>query len=235
MPPAAAIFYRATSRRISLSTIRKFPAMVRSLKHSSMFIHPPMVPPHLLMPMKTLSVWTRLMNSAATWFIISILGATPTRINNRVRRILETMNPEILPINKIRGILLLILMASAFISLGGCELLYYLQGNGEDKALYKIPKSDRVLVLVDSSAGSPMTIQATGSLIDSVNSQLYQNKAADQLVPSFRVMELERTNPVTYQQMGIADVAKSVKADVVVYIFLDRFNVQLDSDQQISQ
>ena len=145
------------------------------------------------------------------------------------------MNPEILPINKIRGLLLLILMAGALISLGGCELLYFLGGNNEDKALYKIPKSDRVLVLVDSSAGSPMTMQAAGSLIDAVNSQLYQNKAANQLVPSFRVMEIERTNPVAYQQMGIADLAKSVNADLVVYIFLDRFNVQLDSDQEISQ
>ncbi|HTV47554.1 MAG TPA: hypothetical protein VMG59_03830 [Phycisphaerae bacterium] len=136
--------------------------------------------------------------------------------------------------NKLPSLLLAIFLTAGFFILGGCELAYLVAGNGQDKALYNIPQSDRVLVLVDSSAASPMTMEAAADLIDAVNSQLYQNKVADQLVPSFRITALEKTNPVTYRQMGIADIAKAVNADLVVYIFIDRFDVLLDSDQQVS-
>jgi hypothetical protein len=144
------------------------------------------------------------------------------------------MNQMIPSINKMFRRLLVIFLGCAVLNLVGCQLAYFLAGNGEDKALYDIPRSDRVLVLVDSAANSPMTMQAITGLIDSVNSQLYQNKAADQLVPSFRVMQLERSNPVAYKQMGIADIAAALHADLVVYVFVNRFDVLLDAAQEVS-
>ena len=40
-------------------------------------------------------------------------------------------------------------LATLALAVGGCELLYLAGGQGSQKALYRFPKGQRVLVLVD--------------------------------------------------------------------------------------
>ena len=117
----------------------------------------------------------------------------------------------------------------------GCQLAYLVGGNGTAPAAFVIPKKDRVLVLVDEAADSPMSIHAVAGLIGAVNTQLYAHRVAGQLVPPYRVIGLQRSNPVLYRKMGIADIAHALHADIVVYIFVRKFDVQFVSDRQVTR
>ena len=133
------------------------------------------------------------------------------------------------------GGLVMIICCMAALSLGGCQLAYFFSGNGASLADYTIPKKDRVLVMVDSAPAYPMTIQAISSLCTRINDQLYQNKAASKLVPAFRLASLQQSNPTAYRQMTIAQVAAVMKADLVVYAFVQKFQVRLTSARQITR
>ncbi|MGC8624326.1 MAG: hypothetical protein ACP5VQ_03555 [Phycisphaerae bacterium] len=127
------------------------------------------------------------------------------------------------------------LMLATSFSLGGCELAYLLAGNGSHAALYKLPKKDRLLVLVDTSANSQLTIHAMATLMTLVNQILYQHKCANNFVPAYRIVALQRQNPVQYHSMGIADIAQAVNANVVVYVFVKQFDVTLESAGQLTK
>ncbi len=117
----------------------------------------------------------------------------------------------------------------------GCQLAYLVGGNGTAPAAFVIPEKDRVLVLVDEAADSPMSLHAIAGLIGTVNTQLYAHRVARRLVPPYRVIGLQRANPVLYRKMGIADIARALHADIVVYIFVRKFDVQWVSDRQVTR
>ncbi len=131
--------------------------------------------------------------------------------------------------------ILLLLLCLGVTTLGGCQLAYFFSGNGASLADFTIPKKDRVLVMVDFAPAYPMTMQALTTLITKVNDQLYQNKATSKLVPAYRLASLQQGDPITYRQMTIAQVAAAMHADIVVYVFMQKFQVQLVSANQITR
>ena len=136
--------------------------------------------------------------------------------------------------NNRRRLLLAALVLPTLLTLTGCEVGYFIFGQGDQPAVFKIPEQSRVLVLVDKAANSPMTVSDLQSLINTMNLLLYQNKVATQFVPAFRLTNLQR-NTELYQSMGIADIAAAVRADIVIYIYLRKFSAKLISDKQISE
>ena len=137
--------------------------------------------------------------------------------------------------NKIRRGLMLALVSLLLVTTGsGCAALYFIFGNGTNSAQYKLPKRQRVLVLVDSAVRSPLSLRGISDLEQSVSTELYQHHVCRNLVPAFRLVQLEK-NARRYHQMGIADIASAVNAQVVVYVFVDHFSVLLQSDRQISR
>lgn len=137
--------------------------------------------------------------------------------------------------NKLRRGIVLGLLSLFLLTTGtGCQALYFIFGQGNTSAQYKLPRKQRVLVLVDSAVRSPMTLHGISDLEQAISNQLYQNDVAKNLVPSFRLMELEK-NPRSFHKMGIADIATAMNAQVVVYVFVEHFSIQLLSDHQISR
>ncbi len=127
------------------------------------------------------------------------------------------------------------LFVTACLTMGGCELAYLLAGNGSNAAQYKLSKKMRILVLVDTSADSQLSVHSMATLMTSVNQILYAHKCANNFVPAYRIVALQRQNPVQYHSMGIADIAHAVNAGVVVYIFVKRFDVTLESAGQLTK
>ena len=121
------------------------------------------------------------------------------------------------------------------LSCSGCQLEYLLAGNGVDQSVYHIKKKDRVLVLVDSSSISPLSIHAMSQLITATNQDLYRAGVAKNLVPAYRLIALMKSHPVSYREMGIADIAKALNANLVIYLYIERFRNRLLSAKQISE
>lgn len=138
-------------------------------------------------------------------------------------------------IHPIRGALIATLLIATACSLGGCELAYLIAGNGSHAALYKLPKKNRILVLVDTSAGSQISIHAMATLMTLVNQTLYQHQCANRFVPAYRIVALQRRNPEKYQAMGIADIAHAVNANDVIYVYIKRFDVTIESAGQLTK
>ena len=126
-------------------------------------------------------------------------------------------------------------LALACLSCGGCQLEYLLAGNGVDQSVYHIKKKDRVLVLVDSSPSSPLSIHAMSQLITATNQDLYLAGVTKNLVPAYRLIALMKSHPVSYREMGIADIAKALNANLVIYMYVERFRNRLLSAKQITE
>ena len=135
----------------------------------------------------------------------------------------------------LKATLLATLMITTAFCLGGCELAYLFAGNGSHAALYKLPVKNRVLVLIDTSANSQLSIHAMATLMTLVNQTLYSHKCANQFVPAFRIVALQRQNPEKYHSMGIADIAHAVHANDVIYIYVKRFDITLESAGQLTK
>lgn len=128
-----------------------------------------------------------------------------------------------------------VLFTLMLLSCSGCQLEYLLAGNGISQSVYHIKSKDRVLVLVDSSSVSPLSIHAMSQLITATNQNLYRAGVTKQLVPAYRLIALMKSHPVTYREMGIADIAKALNANVVLYIYIERFRNRLLSAKQITE
>jgi|GEM_PF-2781127 hypothetical protein len=139
--------------------------------------------------------------------------------------------------NRHLNIKLFLVAAVAFsmLALNGCQLEYLLAGNGISESVYHIKRKDRVLVLVDSSSVSPLSIHAMSQLIAATNQNLYRNGVTKRLVPAYRLISLMKTHPVSYREMGIADIAKALNANIVLYIYIERFRNRLLSAKQITE
>lgn len=138
-------------------------------------------------------------------------------------------------IHSIRAALIATMLMTSAFSLGGCELAYLIAGNGSHAALYKLPKKNRILVLVDTSASSQISIHAMATLMTLVNQTLYQRKCANRFVPAYRIVALQRRDPEKYHAMGIADIARAVHANDVIYVYIKRFDVTIESAGQLTK
>lgn len=126
-------------------------------------------------------------------------------------------------------------LALLLLSCNGCQLEYLLAGNGISQSVYHIKKKDRVLVLVDSSSVSPLSIHSMSQLIAATNQDLYRAGVTKHLVPAYRLIALMKSHPITYREMGIADIAKALNANIVLYIYIERLRNRLLSAKQITE
>lgn len=115
--------------------------------------------------------------------------------------------------------------------LSGCQVLYLLTGKGQKDALYELPAESRVLVMVDPRPGTMALVEVPAALGESLTAHLYKYHVADKFVDQARLVDL-RKDP-RFEKMGIADIARQVEADVVVYVDLVTFAIETPSQTQL--
>ncbi len=118
--------------------------------------------------------------------------------------------------------------------LGGCEILYFAAGKGNQPALFNFSKGQRVLVLVDVSNGvaAPPTFATT--LADQIGNHLWAHKAVNvPLVPQDTLLKLQQTNP-GYKNLGVADIAQETGADVVLYVNVRQLQTPISADGAVA-
>ena len=126
-----------------------------------------------------------------------------------------------------------VVMLLAPFLLCGCQALYFLQGKGTQKALFKLPKDQRILVFVDTPPSVSLPAGYAASLGEEIGAHLYKYKAATTVATQDRLTAM-RSDP-TFIKLGVADVAKATGADVVVYVNVVTFNVALISGDAVSR
>ena len=125
-------------------------------------------------------------------------------------------------------------LAAACVPLTGCELLGFFAGHGSQKALFDLPKDKRVLVLVD--VRPELTVPPTFAITlgDRISSYLFRNKATDKLVGQDRLLDLRRDD-ARFRKMGVADIAATVDADVVIVAYVVSLDVGTSTDGTVTQ
>jgi hypothetical protein len=119
--------------------------------------------------------------------------------------------------------------------LGGCQLLYLVFGQGDQPALYKFGKGQRVLVLVDVADGVSVPPTFATTLADQIGLHLQRYKAVDApLVPQERLIKLQQTDP-NYRKLGVADIAQDTDADQVLQVSVMQMTVLKTADGTVAQ
>ncbi len=118
---------------------------------------------------------------------------------------------------------------------GGCQLLYFAGGKGTADPLYKFPKNQHVLVLVDvhESVNAPPAFATT--LADRIGSHLFRYKATDFLVSQDRIIDMQRNDPVRYKSLGVADMARETGADAVLRIYITQLVTPKSTDNMVGE
>jgi hypothetical protein len=120
--------------------------------------------------------------------------------------------------------------------LGGCGVLYLIFGQGDQPALYKFGKGQRVLVLVDVLDGVSVPPVFATSLADQIGLDLLRNKAVDvPLVPQERLIKLQKTDPEGYRKLGVADIAQDTDADQVLQLQILQMAVLKTADGNVAE
>ncbi len=127
---------------------------------------------------------------------------------------------------------LTVLMLALF-TIGGCGPVLYLAGGRDHvEAQFKIPKKSRVLVFVDGHAGRDIPLEVPDMLAEQLNTHLYQYKAADSFVAVSRVADLRKDS--LFADMSIADIARKVDADIVIYVDMINFMIVEQGGNQVN-
>ena len=116
----------------------------------------------------------------------------------------------------------------AALLLAGCGM------EDKQKALYKLPKNQRVLVFVDVH---PTVVAPAGfatQVAEKVGVELFRYKALEHTVAPGRLNELRR-NQEAFNKMGVADIARATDADVVICVDLVTFSASTLSDKSVTQ
>jgi hypothetical protein len=120
--------------------------------------------------------------------------------------------------------------------LGGCGVLYLIFGQGDQPALYKFGKGQRVLVLVDVENGVSVPPVFPTSLADQIGLYLQRNKAVNvPLVPQERLIKLQQTDPEGYRKLGVADIARDTDADQVLQVSIAQMAVLKTADGTVAE
>jgi hypothetical protein len=126
-----------------------------------------------------------------------------------------------------------LLLLSLPLACSSCAAMYFLNGKGDQEALFKLPKDKRVLVLVDTAPSVNATPGFTKLVAQKITDHLYKYKATDTLVAQSRLDALKE-DP-TYAKMGIADIARETGADLVIYVDLVALNTTSTNDKSVAQ
>ena len=135
---------------------------------------------------------------------------------------------------RVTGLCLVVIVLAGAVGGGGCELLYFAGGKGEQKALFVLPKKQRVLVLVDTRASAEPPPGFSTRLGEAISTHLYRFKAADNFVGQERLSNL-RQDVTAFAKLGVADIARACDADCVVVVDVWDFSVTMSSDKAIIQ
>jgi hypothetical protein len=125
------------------------------------------------------------------------------------------------------------LLAGLSFLLSGCQALYFLQGKGNQDALYTFPQGQRVLVFVDAPASVILPPNYANTLGDDISDHLFKNKATETIVAQDHLNTL-RSDP-TFSKLGDADIARATNADIILYVDILTFNVGLASGEAVTQ
>jgi hypothetical protein len=120
--------------------------------------------------------------------------------------------------------------------LGGCQILYFIFGQGDQPALYRFGKGKRVLVLVEAANGVTVPPAFTTSLADQIGLHLQRYKAVDvPLVPQERLIALQQANPEKYPTWGVPDIARRTDADLVLYVAITQMAINKTADGTVGE
>ncbi len=120
---------------------------------------------------------------------------------------------------------MIIVVAAAMFSTGGCALIGPLVGQFQTPkkvdALFDLPANKRILVLAEhrTSGAGYETVSAT--LTAALNRQLLAHKLAAAVVPYRDLMAL-RLSTFQYHRLATTEIAKLLKADLVIYVHVDK-------------
>lgn len=132
------------------------------------------------------------------------------------------------------AVLMLLLMASAS-TLSGCGLFSYLVANlallPKEAALYHLPKDKNILVFPDDVSGQLSYPPLKKLLAQNVAAAMMREKLAASVVPYQKVDELssqvgQRWYRMDDSGMGVAEVTRTVGADLAVYLSIRHFQLK---------
>ncbi len=128
-------------------------------------------------------------------------------------------------------------VATLGLALSGCELLYFFGGGkGQQAAMYKFPKTYRVLVLVEVRDGVTVPPYLTSDLADSIDKHLWQYHAVEApMISQETLMAQERANPEGFKNMGVADIAQATGADAVIRVYITQFATPTTTDGSVDE
>ena len=96
------------------------------------------------------------------------------------------------------------------------------------EAEYKLPGGKVVLVLAENRTDARSYESIKRKLTDALNAELINRKLAKKAIPYDDLMDFRLRTP-NYYQMAIKDVCRELKADLVVYVHIDRFRLKDDT------
>jgi hypothetical protein len=102
------------------------------------------------------------------------------------------------------------------------------------KPQFILPKNKRVLIMVDVQQGVEVPAGFTQNLGDGVGLQLYKYDAIDKVVAQNRLAEL-RKDEERFAKLGVADIARETESDIVIFIDVVNFHINMLSDESITQ
>lgn len=117
------------------------------------------------------------------------------------------------------------------LSLGGCNIVggvaAIVHGPPKIQAVYALPKDLPVVILVDDRANVLPRRVLRQTIAQRAEKELLASGVVTQVIDSNAIQAaLARDNPD--QPTDIATLARSVKADIVIYLSLDRFGISPD-------
>ncbi len=135
-----------------------------------------------------------------------------------------------------RGAWAVAVLVSVAWMLGGCGVLYLIFGQGDQPALYKFGKGQRVLVLVDVADGVSVPPVFPTSLADQIGLHLQRYKAVNvPLVPQERLIKLQQSDPQGYRKLGVADIAQDTDADQVLQVSILQMAILKTADGTVAE
>ena len=130
-----------------------------------------------------------------------------------------------------RKIIPAVLLAATIATIGGCTGIAWLTNTFAPPkkvgAQYELAEKGKILVLIDD-LGKPIRYEQVKRLLtEKINRLLMENNAAEKVVSYSDIFRLS-ANRRDFNQMGVANVARSLGAVQAIYVYLDEFSLKDD-------
>lgn len=128
----------------------------------------------------------------------------------------------------------LALIVTAIVFAPGCSLhlISYLLATfrppKEVKALYELPADKVVLVLAENRSYVGSYEHIKRQLTEALNAELMKNGLANRTIPYDEISRFRLQTP-SFHNMPITEVCSSLKADIVIYVNIDKFLLKDDT------